>query len=42
LGDARRTRRLVTLASHLAATPSGTLPSAFTDWAELKAAYRKR
>jgi len=40
LGDARRTRRLVTLATHLAATPSGTLPSAFPDWAELKAAYR--
>lgn len=40
LGDARRTRRLVTLASHLAATPGGTLPAAFPDWAELKAAYR--
>ena len=40
LGDARRTKRLVNIATHLAATPSGTLPQAFPDWAELKAAYR--
>jgi len=39
-GDARRTQRLVNIATHLAATPSGTLPQAFPDWAELKAAYR--
>lgn len=40
LGDRRRTARLVTIASHLAAQPGGTLPQAFGTWAELKAAYR--
>ncbi len=40
LGDARRSQRLVNIARRLAATPSGTLPAAFPDWAELKAAYR--
>lgn len=40
LGDPRRTARLVTIASHLAASPGGTLPQAFGVWAELKAAYR--
>jgi len=40
LGDRRRTQRLVKIATHLAQTPSGTLPQAFPDWAELKAAYR--
>ena len=28
------------IAEHLAASPGGTLPQAFADWAELKAAYR--
>jgi hypothetical protein len=28
------------IAAHLAAAPGGTLPQAFPDWAELKAAYR--
>lgn len=40
LGDRRRTDRLVNIATHLAAKPGGTLPQAFDDWAELKAAYR--
>jgi hypothetical protein len=40
LGDKRRNKRLVKIAEHLAASPGGTLPQAFPDWAELKAAYR--
>jgi hypothetical protein len=40
LGDRRRSRRLVNLAENLAQNPGGTLPGAFADWAELKAAYR--
>ena len=40
LGDARRTKRLVNIAERLAANPGGTLPAAFQDWDELKAAYR--
>jgi hypothetical protein len=40
LGDRRRNKRLVNIATHLAASPGGTLPQAFPDWAELKAAYR--
>ena len=40
LGDRRRTQRLVNLAQGLAAHPGGTLPQAFPEWAELKAAYR--
>jgi hypothetical protein len=40
LGDQRRTKRLVKIASNLAASPGGTLPQAFRHWPELKAAYR--
>jgi hypothetical protein len=40
LGDDRRNKRLVKIATKLAAKPGGTLPQAFADWAELKAAYR--
>jgi hypothetical protein len=40
LGDPRRNKRLVNIATRLAASPDGTLPQAFPDWAELKAAYR--
>jgi hypothetical protein len=40
LGDQRRNRRLVKIATGLGARPGGTLPQAFADWAELKAAYR--
>jgi hypothetical protein len=40
LGDARRNKRLVKIAANLAAHPGGTLPQAFPEWAELKAAYR--
>jgi hypothetical protein len=40
LGDRRRSRRLVNIAENLAERPGGTLPQAFGDWAELKAAYR--
>ena len=40
LGDARRTVRLVQLATMLGAQPSASLPAAAPDWADLKAAYR--
>jgi hypothetical protein len=40
LGDRRRTQRLVTMATCLAQTPTGTLPQAFPAWKDLKAAYR--
>jgi hypothetical protein len=40
LGDQRRNQRLMNIAAHLATNPGGTLPQAFPDWAELKAAYR--
>ena len=40
LGDRRRNKRLVNIAQKLGANPDGTLPQAFPDWAELKAAYR--
>lgn len=40
LGDKRRNQRLMKIAANLAAKPGGTLPQAFPDWAELKAAYR--
>jgi hypothetical protein len=40
LGDKRRNKRLVKIGQRLAANPGGTLPQAFPDWAELKAAYR--
>lgn len=40
LGDPRRTQRLVKMATALAQNPGGTLPQAFPEWKELKAAYR--
>jgi len=40
LGHQRLNKRVVKIATHLAANPGGTLPQAFSDWAELKAAYR--
>jgi len=40
LGDQRRNERLIKVATNLAASPGGTLPQAFPDWAQLKAAYR--
>lgn len=40
LGDRRRTRRLVKVTLALAQNPNGTLPSTFTDWKDLRAAYR--
>jgi len=40
LGDPRLNKRLVNVATNLAANPGGTLPQAFGEWAELKAAYR--
>lgn len=40
LGDKRRNKRLMHIAQKLASSPGGTLPQAFADWAELKAAYR--
>ena len=40
LGDGRRTRRLVDVATRMAQTQSGTMPRALPDSAELKGAYR--
>lgn len=40
LGDRRRTKRLVKIATNLVQSPSGTLPQAFPEWKDLKAAYR--
>jgi hypothetical protein len=40
LGDRRRTQRLVKVTTALAQNPNGTLPSTFTDWKDLRAAYR--
>lgn len=40
LGDARRTRRAVKVATHMAALPNGNLPNQIEDWGDLKAAYR--
>jgi len=40
LGDTRRNKRLIKVATSLAANPGGTLPQALPEWAELKAAYR--
>jgi hypothetical protein len=40
LGDRRRSKRLMNVATRLAANPGGTLPGAFPRWAELKGAYR--
>ncbi len=40
LGDQRRTQRLMKIATNLAQSPGGTLPQAFPEWSELKAAYR--
>lgn len=40
LGDRRRSARLIDVATRLAANPGGTLPQAFAEWKELKAAYR--
>jgi hypothetical protein len=40
LGDLRRTKRLVSVATNLATNPGGTLPQAFPQWADLKGAYR--
>ena len=40
LGDQRRTRRLVRLATQVAASPSDSLPDQTETWGDLKAAYR--
>lgn len=40
LGDARRTRRAVQVASQIALSPDATTPRQFEDWSDLKAAYR--
>jgi hypothetical protein len=40
LGDKRRNKRLVNIAQKLVASPGGTLPQAFPEWADLKGAYR--
>ena len=40
LGDRRRNRRLVRMATTLAQEAHGTLPGSFPGWAETKAAYR--
>lgn len=40
LGEPRLNKRLVKVATNFATSPGGTLPQAFSDWGELKAAYR--
>ena len=40
LGDQRLTQRLVHIGTALAQNPGGTLPQAFPEWKDLKAAYR--
>jgi len=40
LGDQRRNKRLVNVATKLALNPGGTLPQAFPKWGDLKGAYR--
>jgi len=40
LGDIRRARRLVRVASQLSKKSQGTLPGTFPNWSELRAAYR--
>jgi hypothetical protein len=40
LGEPRLNKRVVKVATNLAASPGGTLPQAFPLWSELKAAYR--
>jgi Transposase DNA-binding/Transposase DDE domain len=40
LGDRRRTERLVTLATQIAADPSSSLPKQTQQWSDLKSAYR--
>lgn len=40
LGDARRTRRAVQVAQHMAEHPDGSTPAQFEEWGDLKAAYR--
>jgi len=40
LGDRRRTQRLVRVSSALAQKPTGTMPTTFSDWKSLRAAYR--
>lgn len=39
-GDPRRTKRVVGMAEEMLNAPDQSLPSQFTDWADLKAAYR--
>jgi hypothetical protein len=40
LGDRRRTRRLVAVATQIAADPAASLPDQAETWADLKASYR--
>lgn len=40
LGDIRRNKRLVKVASELSKGSQGTLPGTFSNWAQLKGAYR--
>jgi hypothetical protein len=40
LGDARRTRRLVTYAQQMAASPDGSTPQQTEGWSDCKAVYR--
>lgn len=40
LGDRRRTKRLLRVAQVLCRQAHGTLPGSFSDWSELKGAYR--
>jgi hypothetical protein len=40
LGDKRRTKRLIQVATQVAHNPAGSFPDQLSDWAALKAAYR--
>lgn len=40
LGDKRRTKRLVKIASNMLARPEGSIPEQNVDWSDVKAAYR--
>ena len=40
LGDQRRTKRLLTLATGMVEAPDKSLPDQFPEWSDLKAAYR--
>ena len=40
LGDARRTKRLLTMARNVLAAPEKSIPQQNVEWSDVKAAYR--